>query len=187
MKVEGIDKKVSTMWERSEERENKEAKKVIGSEQAKLEASVRQRDAQKQFELLDEDNEQHAFYDSTDPDYLPKVIAVTAPSQNRTLLPKTAEAWDRYLVSDRAGAAIACGVLTDYGIITDGNTAQVIGPRKIHDARHKFRMERVKKDIEDMKEITSLYFDGKKTSTRVLKKMRKQVNGAPDILLKIIM
>ena len=49
MKIEGIDKKVSTMWERSEERENKEAEKVIGSEQAKLEASVRQRDAQKQW------------------------------------------------------------------------------------------------------------------------------------------
>ena len=28
MKIEGIDKKVSTMWERSEERENNEAEKV---------------------------------------------------------------------------------------------------------------------------------------------------------------
>ena len=45
-----------------------------------------------------------------------------------------------------AGAAIACGVLTDYGIITDGITSQIIGPRKIHDARHKFRKERVKRN-----------------------------------------
>ena len=184
MKVEGIDRKVSTMWERSEERENKEADKANESEQAKLEDSVRQRDAQKEFELLDEYNEQHAFSESTDTDYLPKVNVVTAPSQNRTLLPKTAEACDRYLVSDRAGAAIACGVLTDYGIITDGNTTQVIGPRKIHDARHKFRMERVKKDIEDIEEITSLYFDGKKTSTRVLKKNEKTGKWSPRHMIE---
>ena len=65
-------------------------------------------------------------------------------------------------MSDLAGAAIACGVLTDYGIITDGNTSQVIGPRKMYDARHKFMMERVKKDIADVQEITSLYFVLKK-------------------------
>jgi hypothetical protein len=121
MKIEGIDMKVTATRERSEERENKEAEKANESEQAKLEDSVRQGDAQKEFELLDEDNEQ-AFSESTDTDYQPKVIAVAASSQNRTQLPKTAEACDRYLVSDRAGAAIACGVLTDYGIITDGNT-----------------------------------------------------------------
>ena len=134
--------------------------------------------------LPDEYNEQHAFSESTDTDYQPKVNVVTTPSQNRTLLPKTAEACDRYLVSDRAGAAIACGALTDYGIITDGNTTQVIGPRKIHDARHKFRMERVKKDIEDIEEITSLYFDGKKTSTRVLKKNEKTGKWSPRHMIE---
>ena len=110
MRLVGFNKKVSTMWERSEERENKEAEKVIESEQAKLEASVRQRDARKQFELLDEYYEQHAFSDSTDLDYLPKVIAVAAPSQNRALLLKTANASDCYMVSDHAWAVIACGV-----------------------------------------------------------------------------
>ena len=117
MKIEGIDMKVTATWERSEERENKEAEKANESEQAKLEDSVRQGDAQKEFELLDEDTEQ-AFSESTDTDYQLKVIAVAASSQNRTQIP--------YLVSDGAGA--------DYGIITEGNASQVIGPRKIHDA-----------------------------------------------------
>ena len=101
------------------------------------------------------------------------------PQKYMTQLPKSAEACDRYLVSDRAGAAIACGVLTDYGIITDVNTSQVIGPRQIYDAQHKFRMKRVKKDIADMQEITSLYFDGKKTSTRVLKKNENTGKWSP--------
>jgi hypothetical protein len=67
-------------------------------------------------------------------------------------------------VSDRAGAAITCGVVTDYGIITDGNTSQEIGQRK---------------DVADMQEITILYIDVKKTSTRVLKKSVRTGKWSP--------
>ena len=76
--------------------------------------------------------------------------------QNRTKLPKTAEACDRYLVSDRAGAAIARGVLKDYGIITNEDTSQVIGPRKLADERHKYRMARRDQVKNDREDITSL-------------------------------
>ena len=52
----------------------------------------------------------------------------------RQTLPREVLTSDVFYSADRAGAAITCGVLTDYGIITDGNTTQVIGPRKIHNA-----------------------------------------------------
>ena len=87
---------------------------------------------------------------------------------NRTRLPKTAEACDRYLVSDRAGAAIASAVLTDYGLITDQDKTHVIGPRKLADERHKYRMSLLDNDKQSREEITSIYFDGKKIPTRTM-------------------
>ena len=69
----------------------------------------------------------------------PPVSLLESVIQNRTRLPKTAEACDRYLVGDRAGAAIASAVLVDYGIIREDDKSQVIGPRKLADERHRYQ------------------------------------------------
>ena len=94
-------------------------------------------------------------------------------SQNRTKLPKTAEACDRYLVSDRAGAAIVSGVLRDYGIISEDKSSQAIGLRKLANERHSYRMARRDQEKTERDVITSLYFDGEKTATRVMKQNTK--------------
>ena len=53
-------------------------------------------------------------------EYVPPLDkSLIEPSTNRIRLPKLAEACYRYCVSNRAGAAIANGVLADYGIITE--------------------------------------------------------------------
>ena len=83
------------------------------------------------------------------------------------------------MISDRAGAAIASAVLTDYGIINDEDRSQVIGPRKLANERHRYRMAANEKAKECRDDITSVYFDGKKTSTRVLMQNAKTGRWSP--------
>ena len=105
-------------------------------------------------------------------------------SQNRTNLPKTAEACDHYLVSDRARKATAIGVLRDYGIITEDVRSQVIGPRKRADERHKHRMASGDQENDERDVISSLYFDGKKTATRVMKQNTKTGRWSPRLVVE---
>ena len=105
-------------------------------------------------------------------------------SQNRTRLPTLAAACDRYLISDYAGAAIATATLTDYGIITKDDKSQVIGPHKLRDARQKYRFKRQEIEMASLDNLTSLYFDGKKTATRVMIKNEKTEKWSSRMMVK---
>ena len=58
-------------------------------------------------------------------------IGIGEIQQNRMSLEHLSRACDRFNVSDRAGAAIATGVLKDYAIITDTETRHVIDRSKL--------------------------------------------------------
>ena len=94
--------------------------------------------------------------------------------------PNIAKACHRYLVSNSAGTALAKGVLEDYGIITEADQSQVIGPTKLKDERHRYRMIIRDQEKEGKTNVTGIYFDGKKTATKSMIKMRKLENGAPS-------
>ena len=182
MRIDKVDAKVTKLWERSEERENAEVLRAVQHEEKKKQDLINNNKAQQEFALLDDTANEEIQSEAEDEDYVPTMaIMVENSSQNRTRLPKTAEACDRYLVSDRAGAAIASAVLRDYGIITEEDTCQVIGPRKLADERHRYRMERRDQVKNDRDDITSLYFDGKKTATRVLKQNPKTGRWSPKM------
>ena len=183
MKIEGVDPKVTALWNRTEEREAGELLQAVQYQEKQQQEDSAHQKAQQEFALLDvnENVEMCKSKEVEDEDYHPPENIKENSKQNRTKLPKTAEACDRYLVSDRAGAAIASGVLRDYGIINDADTSQVIGPRKLADERHKYRMERRDQVKNDREDITSLYFDGKKTATRVLKQNPKTGRWSPRL------
>lgn len=182
MKIDGIDKPVTEMWARSEALEADIASRSAQLEEKKLEEATNHKKAQEAFAALDEN--QNVDMDEIasgveDGDYEPPAGLVENVLQNRTKLTKTAEACDRYMVSDRAGAAIASAVLTDYGIIHEDDKSQVIGPRKLASERHRCRMAAIKEANDGREAMTSVYFDGKKTSTRVLVKNAKTGRWSP--------
>ena len=72
-------------------------------------------------------------------------------------------------------------MLVDYAIITKVDKSQVIGPQKLGDDRRQCREERQEEELANLKELTSLYFDGKKTMTRVLVKNNKTGRWNPVI------
>ena len=112
MRIDKVDSKVTKLWERSEERENTEVLRAVQHEEKKKQELINNNKAQQEFALLDDTANEEIQSEAEDEDYVPTMaIMVENSSQNRTRLPKTAEACDRYLVSDRAGAAIASGEL----------------------------------------------------------------------------
>ena len=109
-----------------------------------------------------------------DEDYIQTNLSDNSSKRNLTKLPTLASVCDRYGVSSYAGAAIASATLVNYAIITKVDKSQVIGPQKLEDERRRCREERRKAELADLKELTSFYFDGKKTMTRVLVKNNKK-------------
>ena len=71
--------------------------------------------------------------------------------------------------------------LVDSAIITKVDKSQVIGPQKLGDERRQCREERQEAKLGNLKELASLYFDGKKTMTRVLVKNKKTGMWSPTI------
>ena len=116
-----------------------------------------------------------------DEDYIQMNISDNSSKRNLTKLPTLASVCDRYGVSKYAGAAIASATLVDYAIITKVDKSQVIGPQKLGDERMRCREERREAEFGNLKELTSLYFDGKKTMTRVLVKNHKTRRWSPTM------
>ena len=100
-----------------------------------------------------------------------------------TKLPALAFICDRYGVSNYAGTAIASATLVDYAIITKVDKSQVIKPRKLGEERRRCREERREAELANLKKLTSLYFDGKKTMTRVLVKNNETGMSNPTIIV----
>ena len=108
-------------------------------------------------------------------------ISDNSSKRNLTKLSTLASVCDRHDVSNYAGAAIDSATLVDYAIITKVDTIQVNGPQKMGGERRRCREERREAELENLKELTSLYFDGKKTMTRVLVKNNKTGRWSPTI------
>ena len=75
-------------------------------------------------------------------------------------------ACDRYLVSDRAGAMLANGLLKDLGIVKKGCTAKLICPSKLRRQREKWGKVLMKEKRAE-KLPQGLYTDGKRVPTLV--------------------
>ena len=112
-----------------------------------------------------------------DKDYIQINISDNSSNRNLTKLLTLASVCNRYGVSNYAGAAIASAMLVDYAIITKVDNSQVIGPQKLRDERRQCREESQEAELANLKELTSLYFDGKKTMTRVFVKNNKKEGG----------
>ena len=186
MYIGGIDESVTSMWDRVAEKERKYSERLIKKQRDENDYEKQMEEAQKVFEKYDEKVDERNTMEDMDSSYEPPpaYLQKTITSQNRHRLTNTAKACDRYLVSNRAGAAVASGVLEDYGIITDDDQSQVIGPTKIANERHRYRMEIREKVKEGRSGISSLYFDGKKTATRVLVKNTKTGRWSPQLQIQ---
>ena len=153
----------------------------VAAEIEKVQAEVRQEHVQ--LDLSDEsayevgDNDKSKIGE----DYIQMNISDNSSKRNLTKLPTLASVCDRYDVSNYAGAAIASATLVDYAIITKVDKSQVIGPQKLGDERRRRREERREAELANLKKLTSLYFDEKKTMTRVLVKNNKTGKWNPTI------
>ena len=136
-----------------------------------------------QLDLSDESAYEGGDNDKSkiDEDYIQMNISDNSSKRNLTKLPTLASVCDRYDVSNYAGAAIASATLVDYAIITKVDKSQVIGTRKLGDERRQCREERREEELGNLKKLTSLYFDRKKTMTRVLVKNNKTGRWNPTI------
>ena len=153
----------------------------VATEIEKVQAEVRQ--DQVQLDLSDESAYEVGDNDKSkiDKDYIQMNIADNSSKQNLTKLPTLAPLCDRYGVSNYADAAIASAMLVDYAITTKVDRSQVIESQKLGDERRRCREERREAELANLKERTSLYFDGKKTMTRVLVKNNKTGKWNPTI------
>ena len=186
MIIADIDRNVSGMWARAVARD-----KVmeVAAEIEKVQAEVRQE--QVQLDLSDESAYEVGNNDKSniDEDYIQINISDNSSKRNLTKLPTLASVCDRYGVSNYAGSVIALATLVDYVIITKVDKSeviwlvigQVIGPQKLGDESRRCREERREAELVNLKELTSLYFDGKKTMTRVLVKNNKTGKWSPTI------
>ena len=68
---------------------------------------------------------------------------------------------------------IALATLVDYGIITKVDTSQFIRPQKVGVERRRCKEARREAEFGNLKKLSSSYFDGKKSMTRVLVKNNK--------------
>jgi hypothetical protein len=172
MVITGVDINVTRMWERAAAREEVEAKKARKETMRQEEMQ----DLQADLQILDENatdvEEEDTAPADRDTDYVPDSL-VDKGKNNMTRLPNLAAVCDRYCVSNYAGAAIASAVLTDYGLITAFDKSQVIGPQKLADERRRYRNERRENELASLNNISALYFDGKKTITRMLLRNEK--------------
>ena len=100
----------------------------------------------------------------TDPLYEPPVFSTDSVHFNLENLAREA---DRYLVSDRAAAALATGVLIDRGIVTPTDSSAMVTRSMVRRARKTLR-ETVKVLGDDP--VTGVYFDGRKDLTCTKKK-----------------
>ena len=145
----------------------------VPAEIEKVQAEVRQEQVQLDFS----DKSAYKVGDNDkskiDKDYIQMNISDNSSKRNLTKLSTLASVCNRYGVSNYAGAAIALATLVDYAIITKVDKSQVIGPQKLGDERRQCREERQEAELGNSKELNFLYFDGKKTMTRVLVKNNK--------------
>ena len=108
-------------------------------------------------------------------------ISDNSSKRNLTKLLTPASVCDKYGVSNYAGAAIASATLVDYAIVAKVDKSQVIGPQKLGDKRRQCGEESREAELENLKEHTFLYFDGKKTITRVFVKNNKTGRWSPTM------
>ena len=153
----------------------------VAAEIEKVQAEVRQEEVQ--LDLSDESAYELGDNDKSkrDEDYIQMNISDNSSKRSLTKLPTLASVCDRYGVSNYAGAATASTTLVDYAIITKVDKSQVIGPQKLGDERRQCKEERRQAELGNLKELTSLYFDGKKTMTRVLVENNKTGRWSPTI------
>ena len=89
--------------------------------------------------------------------------------------------YERYQLSDRAGAALANAVMTDLGFINENYETNVIDRNKLRRARKRCREELRKEEDANFASVNGIYFDGQKDGTMVItqsdegKKYRKTV------------
>jgi len=170
MKISGIDVNITKQWDCATAREDAET-----SRREKQENEMQQEGADaEEFDVNMNEPQTETISETGDSDYIPPAGQTDdSQKQNRTKLPRFGAMCDRYGVSDRAAAALASALLEDYGIITETDRSQVIGPRKVAYERHKYREERREMEFAALDNITSIYFDGKKTATRVMERNDK--------------
>ena len=112
-------------------------------------------------------------------DNIEEHVEVTTTNLNLMNLKTVALEADRYSVSSTVAAAIVNALLIDLNLINECDKDMIVTTMKIHNARTKYRTEKVcENDIANMGAVELVGFDGKKTDGRCIVegKKRKQVN-----------
>ena len=170
MVISDIDKDVSKMWARAAARD--EAMEVA-VEIEKSQAEFRQEQVHLDFSNDSADDDGNNNKSKLDKDYIQTTISDDSFKRNVTKRPNLASVCNRYGMSNYAIAARASATMVDYVIITKVNRSQIIGSQKLVDEKRRCREERREAELGDLKKLTFLYFDGKKSMTRALAKNNK--------------
>lgn len=94
-------------------------------------------------------------------------------ARNSRNINKLAETIVRYSVSPAAGAAIASSALECFGIVSEGNTSNVIDRSKVRRAIQ--TVEKNLNNVQDTIIVKRLYFDGRKDRTKTYQDKRVKV------------
>ena len=172
MKIGGVDVKTSQMIKKRKIREDR-------FQERREEEESQKKKREEKTTITDEAFGEETSSSDISDDEWKKVFART--ENNIMPIPTIAMEADRYSVSNRAAAAISTAALFDYGIINSEDRSHVIDHHKVWRARQKLRRNLTESECLRDKEITALFFDGRRDTTLTKKEKGNKWYGAKEI------
>lgn len=93
------------------------------------------------------------------------------PYKKGLVLSDVAEACDRSGLSDRSASLLVNAVLKDFNLVSDKDPSLVIDRSKIRRERKRRREDLANMEKEQQKEVSGIYFDGRKDTTLAVEKI----------------
>ena len=172
MKIGGVDVKTSQMIKKRKIREDR-------FQERREEEESQKKKREEKTTITDEAFGEETSSSDISDDEWKKVFART--ENNIIPIPTIAMEADRHSVSNRAAAAISTAALFDYGIINSEDRSHVIDHHKVWRARQKLRRNLTESECLRDKEITALFFDGRRDTTLTKNEKGNKWYGAKEI------
>lgn len=177
MSITNTDIKVTKAWTKLRVKKEKETK--FKSQEDIRQETVRENDATKRKEFLDDQRDNADNNKDDDNNYIPPPsVDKKVTSQNRLKISRFAAELDRYNVPDGAGAALATALLEDLGIVTEQERKLVFDRFKIRRSRQIHRAVKKKEKKAELEgKIACIGTDGKRDKKTKVIIEREQNNN----------
>lgn len=174
-----VDKKVTEAWQVLQDKKDALQNQVQEEEERCDQVRADRNKQIENFLEYEKDENENCLANEGDKDYPEDspIKQITKSTQNRLDLSFFISEVDRFQISDRAGAALATGLLRDLGLVTESDKSQVVDRYKIRRERKKRQVIKKRKRKEETSgRVKCFGFDGKKDKkTKVLKEV--EVDG----------